>query len=176
LNRTWDGGLGPTFFIGVDATEKVATLIEPSLEAMGYELVRVMVSGRVRPTLQVMVERADRAPMTVDNCAEISRAVSAILDVEDPFPGTYQLEVTSPGIDRPLVKAADFGRFAGFEARLETHEAIDGRRRFKGRLLGLDGDRVRLGQEGEERLLPLAAIKKAKLVLSEELLAASKVE
>jgi ribosome maturation factor RimP len=143
---------------------------------MGYELVRVLVSGRARPTLQVMVERADRTAMTVDHCAEVSRAVSAILDVEDPFPGAYQLEVTSPGIDRPLIRPADFERFAGFEARLETHEVIDGRKRFKGRLMGLEGDRVRLAQEGEERLVPLAAIKKAKLVLSEELLAASKVE
>lgn len=167
-------GFGPTFFVSVVPTEKVAELIEPSLNAMGFELVRVVVSGKTRPTLQVMAERADRGPMSVEHCAEISRTVSAILDVEDPFPGTYQLEVSSPGIDRPLVRSRDYERFAGFEARIETQEPIEGRRRFRGRLLGLDGDQVRLQlTEGGEQAIDLAAIRRAKLVLTDELLAAA---
>lgn len=143
---------------------------------MGYELVRVSVQGRQRPTLQVMAERIDRSAMTVDDCAEISRTVSALLDVEDPIPGAYRLEVTSPGVDRPLVRPADFERFAGFEAKVETHLPVGGRRRFQGRLLGLDGDEVRLQlPEGEQRLA-LGDIKKARLVLTDELLSAARPE
>ena len=144
---------------------------------MGYELVRVMLRGRQRPTLEVMAERADRAAMTVDDCVEISRAVSALLDVEDPLPGSYVLEVTSPGIDRPLVRPDDFVRFAGLEARVETAEPIDGRRRFKGRLLGVeeaDGTvRIETADGGGVAAIPLAAIKRAKLVLTDELIAAA---
>ena len=114
--------------------------------------------------------------MTVEHCAAISHAVSALLDVADPIGGSYQLEVTSPGIDRPLVRRADFARFAGFEARLETTVPIDGRRRFRGRLVGLDGDDVCLRlPEGEQRI-PFGAVKKAKLVLSDDLIAAAQAE
>lgn len=142
---------------------------------MGYELVRVLLQGKQRPTLQIMAERTDRAAMTVDDCAEISRAVSALLDVEDPLPGAYQLEVSSPGIDRPLIRPEDFDRFAGFEARLETALPLDGRKRFKGRLLGRDGEGVRLRvSDGAEVLVPLDLLKKAKLVLNDELLAAAR--
>ena len=170
-------GFWPTFFVAVDPTRTVVETIEPSLAALGFELVRVMISGRARPTLQVMAERADRAPMTVEDCALISRTVSALLDVADPFPGAYELEVTSPGIDRPLTRRADFERFAGFEARLETHAPQDGRRRFKGRLLGVDGDQVRVRlSEGGEVAIALDAVKKAKLVLTDELLAAARQE
>jgi ribosome maturation factor RimP len=176
LNRTEDGGLRAHFFIGVNATEKVTDLIEPSLRAMGFELVRVLLQGNQRPTLQVMAERIDRSPMTVEDCAEISRAVSALLDVEDPIPSAYHLEVTSPGLDRPLTRPADFERFAGFEARIETQLPVDGRRRFRGRLLGLAGAEVRLElPEGEQRLA-LDGIRKAKLVLTDDLLAASRRE
>ncbi|MDX1540854.1 MAG: ribosome maturation factor RimP, partial [Geminicoccaceae bacterium] len=104
----------------MNPTERIIEIIEPSLNDMGYDLVRVLVQGQRRPTLQVMAERRDRSQMTVDDCAEISRTVAALLDVEDPFPDTWQLEVSSPGIDRPLVRAEDFERFAGFEARIET--------------------------------------------------------
>jgi ribosome maturation factor RimP len=151
-------------------------LIEPTLESMGYELVRVMSTGGRRPTLQVMAERLDRAGMTVDDCAEISRAVSAILDVEDPIKEAYQLEVSSPGIDRPLIKPEDFERFAGFEVRVETDRPIDGQRKFKGRLLGLADGAVRLALPDGERALPLSSIRKAKLVLTDELLAAAEAE
>ena len=151
-------------------------MIEPTLKAMGYELVRVMSTGGRRPTLQVMAERVDRAGMTVDDCAEISRAVSAILDVEDPIKEAYQLEVSSPGIDRPLIKPLDFERFAGFEARVETDRAIEGQRKFRGRLLGLEDEAVRLALPDGERAIPLASIRKAKLVLTDELIAAAEAE
>lgn len=170
------GGPQAHFFIGLDRTQQITALIEPTLASMDYELVRVMSTGGQRPTLQIMAERMDRAGMTVDDCAEISRAVSAILDVEDPIAGAYQLEVSSPGIDRPLVKPADFERFAGFEARIETDDAIEGQRRFRGRLLGLERDDVRLVLPEGERIIPLAAIRKAKLVLTDELLAAAEAE
>lgn len=151
-------------------------MIEPTLKAMGYELVRVMSTGGKTPTLQVMAERLDRVGMTVDDCAEISRALSAILDVEDPIDGAYQLEVSSPGIDRPLTKPADFERFAGFEARVESDRLIGGQRKFKGRLLGLENEAVRLALPEGERAIPLASIRKAKLVLTDDLLAAAEAE
>lgn len=143
---------------------------------MGFDLVRVMLSGGQRPTLQVMIERLDHEPVTLDHCAEVSHALSALLDVEDPLPGAYHLEVTSPGVDRPLVRRADFERFAGFEARLETEQPIEGRRRFRGRLLGLAGADVRLVLPEGEYAIPFDAIKKAKLVLTDELLAAAQKE
>jgi ribosome maturation factor RimP len=160
----------------VDRTREITQLIEPTLNEMGFELVRVLVSGGQRPTLQIMVEREDQTATTVEHCAEVSRAVSALLDVADPIAGAYRLEVTSPGIDRPLVRRADYQRFAGLEARLETELPIDGRRRFRGRLVGLAGDQVRLALPEGEQSIPLDAIKKAKLVLTDELLAAARIE
>jgi ribosome maturation factor RimP len=152
-------------------TNQIARLIEPSLEAMGYRVVRVALTSLKRPTLQVMAERLDEAAMTVDDCADISRQVSALLDVADPITGAYTLEVSSPGIDRPLVRAEDYDRFAGYEARIELEEARDGRKRFKGRLLGRQGGDIRLLAENGELLLPLAAVARAKLLLTDELLA-----
>lgn len=154
-------------------TDSIAALISPALEAMGYSLVRVAFTGGRRPTLQVMAERRDGVAMTVDDCAEISRSLSALLDVADPIPVGYSLEVSSPGIDRPLVRPADYERFAGFEAKVETSQMIDGRKRFRGQLLGLAGDAVRLALPEGEVTLPLSAIARAKLVLTDELLAAA---
>jgi ribosome maturation factor RimP len=155
------------------SADAVGSLIEPTLDAMGYALVRVALVGAGRPTLQVMAERNDGVEMSVDDCAAISEAVSAVLDVEDPISGAYTLEVSSPGIDRPLVKRADFERFAGFEAKLETAQPVDGRKRFRGRVLGTNADRVRVRLDtGEELELPLDGIAKAKLVLTDELIAA----
>lgn len=148
-------------------------MIAPSLEAMGYRVVRVAFTGGRRATLQVMAERSDAATMTVDDCAAISHTVSALLDVADPVEGAYMLEVSSPGIDRPLVRREDFERFAGFEAKLELARPRDGRRRFRGRLLGVDGDDVRLLVGDEPVLLPLAEVARAKLVLTDELIAAT---
>lgn len=166
-----------------DIAQRIERLIEPALTAMGYELVRVAIHGGGQQTLQIMAERRDGVSMTVDDCADLSRTVSALLDVEDPIAGAYTLEVSSPGIDRPLVKRADFERFAGFEARIETVQPVAGRKRFRGRLMGVTGDDVRLrepvqapvqadGADDEIRV-PLAAIARAKLVLTDELIAAT---
>jgi ribosome maturation factor RimP len=157
----------------VDANRQVAELIEPTLSDMGFELVRVLLHGGQRPVLQVMAERADRTPMSIEHCAEISRAISAILDVADPIAGAYRLEVTSPGLDRPLTRRADFERFRGFEARVETELPIAGQRRFRGRLLGVVDDQLRLQLAEGEQAIPCAGIKKAKLILTDELLAAA---
>ena len=155
-------------------TKQIAAIIEPSLDAMGYRLVRVALLGARRATLQIMAERRDEAAMSVEDCAEISRSISALLDVADPIAGAYLLEVSSPGIDRPLVRPEDYDRFAGFEARIDLVAPLDGRKRFRGRLLGRAEQHVRLvGETGEVRL-PLAAIARAKLVLTDDLLAAAR--
>lgn len=158
---------------GSDLPRRIECLLGPSLEAMGYEIVRVHLSGGRNPTVQVMAERVDRTPMTVDDCAAISRNASALLDVEDPVAGAYTLEVSSPGIDRPLVRPQDFERFAGREVRAETGAPIAGRRRFRGRLLGIEGGRVRIALEEGIAELPYEAIQKARLVLTDELLEAA---
>lgn len=152
--------------------QELATLFTPILADMGYELWRVQVSGANNPTLQVMAERRDGVGMTVDDCAAISNALSELLETEDPFDDTYQLEVSSPGIDRPLVRPADYERFAGFDARIDTRELVEGRKRFKGRLHGLDGNNVIVEQDGKQVSVPFDAIHKAKLVLTDELIAA----
>ena len=148
-------------------------MITPSLDAMGYRIVRVAFTGGRRPTLQIMAERRDGAAMSVDDCADISRTVSALLDVADPIPVAYALEVSSPGIDRPLIDRDDFVRFAGYEAKVEMSNLIDGRKRFRGRLLGADDGAVRIALDDREVALPLAEVVRAKLVLTDELLAAA---
>jgi ribosome maturation factor RimP len=160
----------------VDPTRRIADIIEPSLNDMGFDVVRVTLQGQKQPVLQVMAERRDRRAMTVEDCAEISRTVSALLDVEDPFPDAYRLEVSSPGIDRPLTRAEHYERFKGFEARVETDLPQDGRRRFKGRLLGLEGSAVKLALPEGEKTIALDDIRKAKLVLTDDLLAAARAE
>ena len=153
---------------------RVERMLSPTIEDMGYALVRVrMMGGKQRPTLQVMAERADGSEMSVEDCASLSRAVSALLDVEDLIASSYVLEVSSPGIDRPLVRRADFERFAGHEATLKTVRPIEGRRRFSGRLLGLEAERVRMRlNDGTERVAEIAFsdISEAKLVLTDELI------
>ena len=149
----------------------IETMIAPSLEAMGYDVVRVSFTGGRRPTLQIMVEHRDDSPMTVEDCATVSHSVSALLDVADPIATAYHLEVSSPGIDRPLVRPADYERFAGFEAKIELQRPLDGRRRFRGTLMGLDGDSVKLRIDDASVLLPLSAIARAKLVLNDALIA-----
>lgn len=149
---------------------EVERLIAPSLEAMGYDIVRILLSGSRRARLQIMAERRDGSAMSLDDCAAVSRAVGALLEVEDPLHGPYDLEVSSPGIDRPLTRLDDFTRFAGFEARVQIGTPIGGRRRWRGRLLGVDGDRVRLATEEGEIDLPFTGIDKAKLVLTDDLL------
>src|SRR6478672_7214495 len=130
---------------------------------MGYRLVRVVITSGRRPTLQVMAERQDDQPMTVEDCAEISHSVSALLDVADPIAGAYMLEISSPGIDRPLVRAEDYDRFSGFEARIELARPI-----------GTSAESVRLATETGEVKLPLADVARAKLVLTDDLIAAAR--
>ena len=149
-------------------------MITPSIEALGYRVVRVAFTGGRRPTLQIMAERLDQAAMTVEDCAAVSHAVSALLDVADPIADSYVLEVSSPGIDRPLFQREDYERFAGFEAKLELQQPLDGRRRFRGRLLGVDGDAVTVNLGAETVRLPLAGIARAKLVLTDELIEATR--
>ena len=158
----------------MDRERHLEALIRPTLNAMGYELVRVVVSGRHRPLLQVMAERGDGRSMTLENCAEISRALSAKLDVEDPIAGPYTLEVSSPGIDRPLVKPADFARFAGHVARVEMKAPLAGRRRFTGPIVSASESSVRMAVDEGEVELPLSGVARAKLVLTIELIAAAK--
>jgi ribosome maturation factor RimP len=157
----------------MDQAARIGELVEPSLNAMGYELVRVKLSGGDNLRLQIMTERADRAEMTVDDCADISRNISAILDVEDPIKSAYTLEVSSPGIDRPLVRLDDFSRYAGFEARVESELPVDGRKRFRGKLLGVEANHVRIDVEGTGYSIPFENVHRAKLILTDELIAAS---
>jgi ribosome maturation factor RimP len=152
-------------------TNRIAQTIEPSLEAMGYHLVRVVITSGRRATLQVMAERSDDQPMTVEDCAQISHSVSALLDIAEPIAGSYMLEISSPGIDRPLVRSEDYDRFSGFEAKVELARPVGGRKRFRGRLLGTSGSNLRLATEIGETQLPLDAVARAKLVLSDELIA-----
>lgn len=155
----------------MDVETRVARLIEPSLAEMGYELVRVRLMGRDHVTLQLMAERGDRDEITVADCAKISRHVSVLLDVEDPIRGAYDLEVSSPGLDRPLVRMNDFERFAGDEVRVETSRTVDGRKRFRGRLMGLSGTTVLVECDGAEMRIPFEDVFRAKLVLTDELVA-----
>jgi ribosome maturation factor RimP len=157
----------------MDAAQEVERIITPSLEAMGYSLVRVKYIGSSQPVLQIMAERTADGSMTVDDCAEVSRAVSALLDVEDPISGPYSLEVSSPGLDRPLVRLEDFDRFAGFEAKVELNAPLDGRKRFRGRLQGVADGNVRMEYEGDDLSLPFDSIGAAKLVITDDLIAAS---
>ena len=153
---------------------RIAGLITPAIEHMGYELVRVLVLGRDRPTVQIMADRADGSQIAVEDCERISHAVSAVLDVEDPLPGAWNLEVSSAGIDRPLTRVKDWNRFAGHQARVEMLAPVEGRRRFVGIVLGADEDAARLRLEGgEDVTLPLRDVRRAKLVLTDALIAAT---
>jgi ribosome maturation factor RimP len=138
---------------------------------MGFDLVRVRISGAQRRTLQIMAERLDDGTMTVEDCAAISRAVSTLLDVEDPIKGSYTLEVSSPGLDRPLTRPKDYTRFAGLEVKIELREPMGGQRRFRGRIAGLADDQVQLDTEDTRVAIPYADIERAKLILNDELLA-----
>jgi ribosome maturation factor RimP len=153
----------------------IASLAEPVLADLGFRLVRVLVSGRSGVTVQIMAERPEEGTITVEECAEISRRLSPVLDVHDPIQGQYTLEVSSPGIDRPLVRASDFEDWAGHEAKIELKEPISGRRRFRGMLEGVEGDEVRieadLGEMGRQVVgLPIKLVGEARLVLTDDLI------
>jgi ribosome maturation factor RimP len=153
---------------------RLAAIVTPTLEQMGYELVRVAVLGKDRPTVQVMADRADGAQINVSDCEAISHALGAVLDVEDPLPGAWSLEISSAGIDRPLTRPKDWNRYAGHLARVEATTPINGRRRFSGVVLGADDAEARIRlDDGSEATLPLTAIRRAKLVLTDALIAAT---
>jgi ribosome maturation factor RimP len=159
---------------GVERLTWLEARIAPTLEAMGFEVVRVAISGGPRRTLQVMADRRDGSLISVHECAEISRTLSTIFDVEGPVQGVYDLEVSSAGIDRPLTRPKDFAAYAGFEAKVETRVPIAGRRRFKGLLKGLNtAGEVAITVDGSDVMLPMDAIASAKLVLTDQLIAAS---
>jgi ribosome maturation factor RimP len=157
---------------------RIANIAEPVLADLGYRLVRVRMSGAAGCTVQIMAERPDGS-MTIDDCEAASRALSPVLDVADPVERAYRLEISSPGIDRPLVRRSDFERYAGTNVKIELSIAVEGRRRFRGVLLGLDGDAARIRRddvaEGEasEVLLPIAEMTEARIVLSDVVIAES---
>ena len=154
--------------------QRLTALVEPMLLHMGYELVRITILGRERPTVQIMADRADGAQINVEDCETISHQVSAMIDVEDPIPGAWNLEVSSAGIDRPLTRAKDWNRFAGHLARAETQFPVGGRKRFSGIVLGANDEiaRMRL-DDGTEVELKLAELRRAKLVLTDALIEAT---
>jgi ribosome maturation factor RimP len=154
-------------------TDKIAVLIEPTIEELGFELVRVKLLSCPRggaATLQIMAENGDGL-LTVENCAKISRAISVILDVEDPIKKEYSLEVSSPGLDRPLTRLKDFVNYAGYETKIEMSVSIDNRHRYKGILKGTEADMVLLEVDGEIHKLDFSGIQKAKLVMNDQLIA-----
>ncbi len=153
---------------------RLAEIVAPVIEGLGYELVRIRLQGGRHATLQIMADRPEGG-INVDDCAAISTGVSAVLDVEDPITEQYTLEVSSPGIDRPLTRLKDFDAWEGYEVRLETTEQIDGRKRFKGMLRGTEGDEVliEIEDQGQDVTIGLQFewLADAKLVLTEELIA-----
>jgi ribosome maturation factor RimP len=159
---------------GTSLEGKLAAIIARRLELLGFELVRVTVLGRERPTVQIMADRADGSQITVDDCQTISHDVSAAIDVDDPIPGAWTLEVSSAGIDRPLTRVKDWNRFAGHLARVETYFPQNGRKRFAGIVLGADEAvaRIRL-DDGQEVSIGHPDIRRAKLVLTDALIEAT---
>jgi ribosome maturation factor RimP len=150
--------------------KRIAGIVRSTVEGMGLDLVRVRyMGGTKKADLQIMAERPD-GTMEVEDCAKLSRALSAVLDVEDPIEREYNLEVSSPGIDRPLTRLSDFDRYAGWEAKLETEEMIDGRKRFKGVLQGVEGDEVLIEIAEGVVGLKFDWLAEAKLVLTDELI------
>jgi ribosome maturation factor RimP len=151
---------------------KLLELLDPVAEALGYEIVRMrLMGGAERRRLQIMAETPD-GEMLIEDCTKLSRAISEVMDAADPISGEYVLEVSSPGVDRPLTRKKDFETYEGYEARIELDRLAEGRKRFRGQLAGVDGDNVALDLEGEAEttLVPLAWIVDAKLVLTDELM------
>ncbi|MHA1179800.1 MAG: ribosome maturation factor RimP [Alphaproteobacteria bacterium] len=168
-----DGALRNRFIHETGLAAQVAAVIEPVLDSSGFRLVRVTVTGREGKIVQVMAERPD-GTMTIGDCEAASRELSPVLDVHDPIADSYRLEVSSPGIDRPLVRPSDFDDWSGYEAKIELSETIDGRKRFRGVLEGFKDGEIRieldLDQVGRTVIgLPIALVAEAKLVLTDEL-------
>ena len=150
--------------------ERVVALIEPTAATLGFRIVRVRLSGQRRKRLQIMAERFSDGQMSVEDCSRLSRALSPVFDLEDPIQGEFDLEISSPGIDRPLMSIEDFARFVGHEAKLETAAMTDGRRRYKGRITGVEGDVIILATDQGEARLHFAALSDARLVLTDKLI------
>ena len=168
-----DGALRNRFIHETGLAAQVAAVIEPVLDSSGFRLVRVTVTGREGKIVQVLAERPD-GTMTIGDCEAASRELSPVLDVHDPIADSYRLEVSSPGIDRPLVRPSDFDDWSGYEAKIELSETIDGRKRFRGVLEGFKDGEIRieldLDQVGRTVIgLPIALVAEAKLVLTDEL-------
>lgn len=159
----------------MDDTAALRALIAPELDALGFDLVRLQfIAGSDEPTLQIMAERPATGQLTIDDCAALSRRISDKFDEVDPIAFAYRLEVSSPGIDRPLTRPKDFADWAGHEARLNLTEAVAGRKQLRGDLLGLDGELVRIDdRKSGEQVVPLALIHSAKLILTDALIAAT---
>ncbi|UAK25995.1 ribosome maturation protein RimP [Sphingomonas nostoxanthinifaciens] len=154
---------------------RIAQLIEPEAKALGFELVRVaMFGGKSDPRLQVMAERPDTRQLDLSDCEALSRRISDVLDAEDPIEEAYRLEVSSPGIDRPLTRLQDYADWAGFEARIKLTAPLDGRKQFDARLDGLEGDTVKVyADRVGEMLIPFGQIVSAKLLLTDALIKAT---
>lgn len=156
---------------------RIAGIITPTLEAMGYELVRVQVMGKTRPTVQIMADRADGSQIAVEDCEAISHAVGAVLDVEDPISNAWSLEISSAGIDRPLTRLKDWQRFAGHLARVDLSVPMEGRKRFQGTILEASADTVQLRlTDGTHVALAADDIHRAKLVLTDALIEATQAQ
>jgi ribosome maturation factor RimP len=172
------GTAEPRLIVEPGLAARVAAIVEPVLEQLSFRLVRVRISGMDGCTVQIMAERPD-GTMTIEDCELVSRSLSPVLDVADPIERAYRLEISSPGLDRPLVRRSDFERFAGNVVKIEMAVAIDGRRRFRGMLLGVDGDKARVcradaaADENPDVLLPIEEMAEAKLMLTNELVAQS---
>jgi len=160
-------------FIGMEFAHRVEGIIAPSVEAMGFRLVSVNYTAGKNPCLQIMAEHAETGRMNIEDCERVSRTISAVLDVEDFLENSYTLEISSPGIDRPLVSLEDFEKYVGFKAKIETSKVIHGRKILKGQLLIVEDGNITIKIKNELFELAYQDIEKAKLLLSDELIAAS---
>ncbi|MCP8896740.1 ribosome maturation factor RimP [Shinella daejeonensis] len=173
--QTENAAIEPRLIVETGLDRRVAEIVEPAIEQIGYRLVRVRMLAQNGATLQIMCERPD-GTMTVEDCEQVSMAVSPVLDVEDPIDKAYHLEVSSPGIDRPMVRKSDFARWAGHLVKGETSVLIDGRKRFRGTIVATDADGFTIERdqppagEDPQAVIPFAALAEAKLILTDELI------
>ena len=174
-SETQNTTIEPRLIVETGLDRRVADIIEPTIEQIGYQLVRVRLSAQNGATLQIMCERPD-GTMTVEDCETVSMAVSPVLDVEDPIDKAYHLEVSSPGIDRPMVRKSDFSRWQGHLVKCETSILIDGRKRFRGKIVSADGDGFTVDRdqpaygEAPTVTIPFSALAEAKLILTDDLI------
>ena len=161
---------GPPLRATNPVEERVIALIEPTASGLGYRIVRVRLSGNRRKRLQIMAERVADGQMGIDDCGRLSRALAPVFDLDDPVDGEYDLEISSPGIDRPLMRIEDFERFVGFDAKLETAVPVNNQRRWKGVIAAVDGDDITIATDQGEAKLKFSALSDARLVLTDKLI------